>query len=262
MTGICLQDALEIQAKIASATSRPVDLQREYLVDKETVRKIKNGDFFDRKDAVTAGVSTPSNRKKSKYTPKTSKWTEELEDEVERLWAEGLSASQIADRVQAGFSRNAVIGKVHRMDLPARAKRCTDPNEKERRKKTMHEKQVAAHRKSRGTKMPFTQRGPKAVQPERPPAPEKPVSLDITFVELEPFHCHWIENEDTRDPLYCGHAVVVEEGERTSWCPYHKHVLHYGSGKPVAVDKTEHPKKSGLTLRAAGRGKFFDEEAA
>lgn len=48
-------------------------------------------------------------------------WTDERVDRLKKLWSEGLSASQIAAQL-GGVSRNAVIGKVHRLNLPGRAK--------------------------------------------------------------------------------------------------------------------------------------------
>lgn len=49
-------------------------------------------------------------------------WTEERVDLLKRLWMEGLSASQIAAELGEGITRNAVIGKVHRLKLSGRAK--------------------------------------------------------------------------------------------------------------------------------------------
>ena len=47
-------------------------------------------------------------------------WTDERVDQLKNLWTEGLSASQIA-RALGGVTRNAVIGKVHRLGLAGRA---------------------------------------------------------------------------------------------------------------------------------------------
>ena len=47
-------------------------------------------------------------------------WTEERVSELKKLWAEGHSASQIAKRL-GSVTRNAVIGKVHRLGLSGRA---------------------------------------------------------------------------------------------------------------------------------------------
>jgi GcrA cell cycle regulator len=46
-------------------------------------------------------------------------WTDERVELLTKLWAEGLSASQIANRL-GGVTRNAVIGKVHRLGLSGR----------------------------------------------------------------------------------------------------------------------------------------------
>src|SRR5246127_3490779 len=51
-------------------------------------------------------------------------WTDERVENLKKLWGEGLSASQIAAEL-GGITRNAVIGKVHRLGLSGRAKRPT-----------------------------------------------------------------------------------------------------------------------------------------
>ena len=48
-------------------------------------------------------------------------WNDERVDLLKKLWADGLSASQIAGEL-GGVTRNAVIGKVHRLSLSGRAK--------------------------------------------------------------------------------------------------------------------------------------------
>jgi len=47
-------------------------------------------------------------------------WNDERVDVLKKLWSDGLSASQIAGRL-GGVTRNAVIGKVHRLGLAGRA---------------------------------------------------------------------------------------------------------------------------------------------
>ena len=59
-------------------------------------------------------------------------WTDDRVEQLKNLWTEGLSASQIA-RALGGVTRNAVIGKVHRLGLagraaPARAERPRVPS--------------------------------------------------------------------------------------------------------------------------------------
>jgi GcrA cell cycle regulator len=60
-------------------------------------------------------------------------WTDQRVADLRRLWADGLSASQIATRL-GGCTRNAVIGKVHRLGLAKRAttSRARSPNRRPR----------------------------------------------------------------------------------------------------------------------------------
>ncbi|MEQ9662219.1 MAG: GcrA family cell cycle regulator [Parasphingopyxis sp.] len=46
-------------------------------------------------------------------------WTDERIDQLKKMWAKGMTASQIADEL-GGVSRNAVIGKAHRLGLKSR----------------------------------------------------------------------------------------------------------------------------------------------
>ena len=51
-------------------------------------------------------------------------WTEEKVDKLKELWGKGSTASQIAEII-GGISRNAVIGKAHRLNLSAKIKTRT-----------------------------------------------------------------------------------------------------------------------------------------
>src|SRR3981081_234422 len=52
--------------------------------------------------------------------PELQTWTDDRVELLKKLWADGLSASQIAGEL-GGITRNAVIGKVHRLGLSGRA---------------------------------------------------------------------------------------------------------------------------------------------
>ena len=49
-------------------------------------------------------------------------WTDEVVEQLKQHWIDGKSASQIAGLLGNGVTRNAVIGKVHRLGLAGRAK--------------------------------------------------------------------------------------------------------------------------------------------
>ena len=50
----------------------------------------------------------------------TAGWTDDRVGALKKLWLEGQSASQIAKQLGGGVTRNAVIGKVHRLGLSNR----------------------------------------------------------------------------------------------------------------------------------------------
>src|SRR5712672_1196005 len=66
---------------------------------------------------------------------KTMMWTDERVELLKKLWADGLSASQIAAEL-GGITRNAVIGKVHRLGLSGRAKSPSSATPRPRKART------------------------------------------------------------------------------------------------------------------------------
>ena len=59
-------------------------------------------------------------------------WTDERVELLKKLWSDGLSASQIAAEL-GGITRNAVIGKVHRLGLSGRAKSASSASPRPRK---------------------------------------------------------------------------------------------------------------------------------
>src|SRR3954469_1458298 len=60
-------------------------------------------------------------------------WTEERIERLKKMWHDGATASQIADEL-GGVSRNAVIGKAHRLGLEQRPSPVKPGEEKEHKK--------------------------------------------------------------------------------------------------------------------------------
>src|SRR5829696_8536452 len=61
-------------------------------------------------------------------------WTEERIERLKAMWTKGATASQIADEL-GGVSRNAVIGKAHRLGLESRPSPVRSGEEKEKKAK-------------------------------------------------------------------------------------------------------------------------------
>lgn len=103
-------------------------------------------------------------------------WNEERVAVLKSLWQEGLSASQIAKQLGGGVTRNAVIGKVHRLGLAGRATPSRPP------KRTIR---VQARPRPSTPSLPV----PRAPRPTSPPQ----LSLAPALPQLEP-----LRNEDGR----------------------------------------------------------------
>ena len=50
-------------------------------------------------------------------------WTEERIERLKKMWHDGATASEIAEKL-GGVSRNAVIGKAHRLGQEARVRQA------------------------------------------------------------------------------------------------------------------------------------------
>ena len=108
-------------------------------------------------------------------------WTDERVETLKRMWAEGNSASQIAKEL-GGVTRNAVIGKVHRLGLSNRnedaaaaaAAPVAEPAPAPARKA------AKAEPAEKPAEKPAPQPAPKAAEaeaaPEKPPEPEAPAA--------------------------------------------------------------------------------------
>jgi GcrA cell cycle regulator len=90
-------------------------------------------------------------------------WTDERIERLKSLWTKGMTASHIADEL-GGVSRNAVIGKAHRLGLQSRPS-PVKPNEPEPKAK--------AKAKEKAEAAPVEAKKPAAEAPQRP-APPKP----------------------------------------------------------------------------------------
>ncbi len=120
-------------------------------------------------------------------------WNDERVELLKKLWAEGLSASQIAGRIGA-VTRNAVIGKVHRLGLSGRA---TTTRMKSHRPRT---RQVVAKRPVPAAKPRFANVGNtalRALYQDAEPYVAPMEELDIPMAErksiqsLDECSCRW-----------------------------------------------------------------------
>jgi GcrA cell cycle regulator len=131
-------------------------------------------------------------------------WTKERTDELERLWADGMSARRIGELF--GTTKNAVIGKVNRMRLPSR--------------RTV----VSVARKKLPPKVKTKPLPPPPVTDIPDPEPHERVKL----LDLERNHCRWpIGDPGDAEFGFCGRGTAIG-----SYCPQHaKRAFDYVPGK-------------------------------
>ncbi|MEE9314300.1 MAG: GcrA family cell cycle regulator [Rhizobiaceae bacterium] len=150
-------------------------------------------------------------------------WTEERVAKLAKLWADGLSASQVATQL-GGVTRNAVIGKVHRLGLSGRAKPAGKSNGGAR-KKTSSERSGGAGGYARPTRpaRAGVGRGGSniAVALKVKPVEEviaAPESLKLTLMELTESTCKWPTGDPTMPGFsFCGHKT----SEDKPYCAFH-----------------------------------------
>tara|TARA_B100001250_G_scaffold277975_1_gene240417 strand:- start:6367 stop:6864 length:498 start_codon:yes stop_codon:yes gene_type:complete len=154
-------------------------------------------------------------------------WTEERVNKLRELWGKGHSASQIAEILGGSLSRNAVIGKAHRLNLSAKIKTRSTINNSNSISKT-NEKQF----QKRGRKSKF-----RSLLLNRDFEPAKNLSLE----ELTEDTCKYMEGHpDEKESSFCGRKNV----EKFSYCPLHLMIVFQPKGKKedISVKEDEVPK--------------------
>jgi GcrA cell cycle regulator len=102
-------------------------------------------------------------------------WTEERIDKLKALWTQGMTASQIAEEL-GGVSRNAVIGKAHRLDLQSRPSPVKGADEGE---KPVAKKVVAPAAAAPKVRLPAQTPMTSAPAPAMAPRPVSPGSSTV-----------------------------------------------------------------------------------
>jgi GcrA cell cycle regulator len=170
-------------------------------------------------------------------------WTDERVEMLKKLWLEGLSASQIAAQL-GGVTRNAVIGKVHRLGMSGRVKANTSSSRSAPRKKTSSARSAATGSSSGGMSSTGAPRrmssGPVLgnVALKTDEAPEQkmnhqaaedvviPMSREITLLQLSEATCKWPAGDPTSDDFsFCGHPVR----DGAPYCEHHSKVAYQPS---------------------------------
>ena len=158
-------------------------------------------------------------------------WTDERVELLRKLWSEGLSASQIAAQL-GSVTRNAVIGKVHRLKLSSRGRTTAAAP---RQKKASHGAtgSKVSSRSATVTRSVTTSIGATALQTQFDAEPVAryhmrpvenvvvPISRRLQLVQLSERTCKWPNGDPlTEEFSFCGNDAA----ETGPYCSYHARI--------------------------------------
>ena len=153
-------------------------------------------------------------------------WNEEKVNKLKELWGKGNTASQIAEII-GGLSRNAVIGKAHRLNLSSKIKTRISSNQNFQNGINENITKQKKGRKSRFQSLII----------EKDFEPENPKKLE----ELDESSCKWpIGHPEEESFYFCGRSSLKD----FSYCKLHLLYAYQPKGKkeePVSDKDEEAP---------------------
>ena len=158
-------------------------------------------------------------------------WSDDRVEQLKKLWEAGLSASQIAAEL-GNVTRNAVIGKVHRLGLSGRAKSPSSAAPRQRKARPAQHMMRVSRPVSRGNTALAH-----AFEVEMEPDPIAydnvvPMSQRLSLLELNEATCHWpVGDPSSPEFFFCGGKALTG----LPYCAHHSRVAYQ-----PAADRRRH----------------------
>jgi GcrA cell cycle regulator len=155
-------------------------------------------------------------------------WTDERIELLRKLWLEGLSASQIARELANGISRNAVIGKVHRLGMSGRVKTAAPASVRPKVKTArpvVHQRMSAPMMRG-NTALALKSQPVEALLPARQEEDVViPMSEMVTIMELKESMCRWPMGDPSSGEFrFCGGKKGANQSG--PYCSYHARIAY------------------------------------
>ena len=148
-------------------------------------------------------------------------WSDERVEQLKKLWESGLSASQIAAEL-GNVTRNAVIGKVHRLGLSGRAKAPSTAVPRPRKARPAQMMRVSRPMSRGNTALAQAFE----VEVETDPIAYDnvvPMSQRLSLLELNEATCHWpVGDPSSADFFFCGGKALAG----LPYCAQHSRVAY------------------------------------
>ncbi|WP_375612825.1 MULTISPECIES: GcrA family cell cycle regulator [unclassified Bartonella] len=143
-------------------------------------------------------------------------WTCERVELLKKLWSEGLSASQIAAQL-GGVSRNAVIGKVHRLKLPGRGK-------------------TAQGSTTRAQKTPVGSSSPSSPRVRRNTSTVSPINTSSVSIEETALKTEFVVEDVKEVDMSTKSNVVVPISRQLNLLQLSENTCRWPVGDPLSAD--------------------------
>lgn len=178
-------------------------------------------------------------------------WTDERIALLKKMWKDGKSAAEIAKSLAKGVTRNAVIGKAHRMGLSGRPSPIKKPAEAPKKEATKAPKKEVKEVKevkvvAKKPVVPVVtgvKHNPliREVAPPRPQAKEEfPADGGVALIDLSERMCKWPFGDPREDVFtFCGRNIRPG----TPYCPEHAGMAYQSSSRTRAAAAEEKEEK-------------------
>jgi hypothetical protein len=158
-----------------------------------------------------------------------ARWTDKRVERLKLLHKECFSATVIAKKLGAAFTKGMVVGKLRRIALEAERAKTRTGRSSSSQAKTGAERagslKAAAVKPTRPSRPIILPKPAPVVLP----VPSAPAPKGVRLFDLRDCHCRWPIGNDRPARMFCGAPAL----NASSWCEHHQRIAFPSYGKPA-----------------------------